>query len=202
MLLFLALLGGGGASPAWAGPPPPVPAPPAPYRVPPWPVPTPGGWQQASSPLSKAADSRPTGTADPRPKGTAHPRPKGTAHRMVAAVNQSRADADCPPVRLNAALTRAAEAHSAHMARQGRLTHTGAGSSTPAERVRAAGYRARSTAENIAAGQDTPEAAVRAWVDSSAHRESLLTCDFTHVGVGAESGGGGPWWTLDLAARR
>ncbi|MGW0537007.1 CAP domain-containing protein [Streptomyces sp. NPDC003032] len=183
VLLSLALLGGG-AFAAWAGPPP-VPAPPIPYRVPPWPAPTPGGWQQASSPPSRTADSR----------------PKGTAHRMVAAVNQSRADADCPPVRLNAALTRAAEAHSAHMARQGRLTHTGAGSSTPAERVRAAGYRARSTAENIAAGQDTPEAAVRAWVDSSAHRESLLTCGFTHVGVGAEPGGGGPWWTLDLAAR-
>jgi uncharacterized protein YkwD len=121
---------------------------------------------------------------------------------VIAAVNRSRADAGCPPVRLDAALTRAARAHSAHMARHGRLTHTGAGSSTPAERVRSAGYRAGRSAENIASGPDTPEAAVQLWMDSPPHRDALLTCGYSHAGVGAEHGDGGPWWTLALAARR
>ncbi|WP_369215139.1 CAP domain-containing protein [Streptomyces flavofungini] len=129
-----------------------------------------------------------------------------TALRVLAAVNRSRDRAGCAPVHLSVALTRAAESHSVHMARNRRLSHAGAGSSTPAERVRASGYRAQQTAENIAAGPDTPEAVVAAWLDSPSHREAMLTCGFTHAGVGAAAGavhsGAGPWWTLDLAESR
>jgi uncharacterized protein YkwD len=125
--------------------------------------------------------------------------PAQPPQRMADAVNRSRADAGCAPVRLSAALTRAAEAHSIHMARHRHLSHTGAGSSTPAERARDAGFRTRQTAEVIASGPRTPQAAVSMWLDSAPHRRALLTCGFTHVGVGEAGGGGGPWWTLDLA---
>lgn len=38
--------------------------------------------------------------------------------------------------------------------------------------------------ENIAAGQNTPEEVVSAWMSSSGHRSNILNSDFTHTGVG------------------
>jgi uncharacterized protein YkwD len=86
------------------------------------------------------------------------------------------------------------------MARRHRLTHTGADGSTPGERMRAAGYRPDSVAETVTAGPAGARAAVDVWMRSSAHRAILLTCRYTHAGVGRATGPGGPWWTLDLAS--
>jgi uncharacterized protein YkwD len=85
------------------------------------------------------------------------------------------------------------------MARRQRLTHTGSDGSSPAARMRDAGYHPGYIAENIAAGPGTPESAVRTWIDSPEHRDIILTCRYIHAGVGVASGRGGPWWTLDLA---
>ncbi|MBD2819039.1 CAP domain-containing protein [Streptomyces parvulus] len=111
---------------------------------------------------------------------------------MIAAVNRRREEAGCSPVRLHAALDRAAQKHSAAMARSRRLTHTGADGSSPADRMRAAGYRVGSAGENVAAGADTAEAAVAVWMRSAPHRDILLTCRYTHAGVGRAKGSGGP----------
>ncbi|MEU3898904.1 CAP domain-containing protein [Streptomyces sp. NPDC045251] len=177
--------------PAWAGPPP-APTPPTPYRAPLWPVPEPGRWQPA--PGQSASDS----SVSRPPKGGS-----GTADaRMVDAVNRQRKQAGCSPVRLHGALDRAAQKHSGAMARTRRLTHTGTDGSSPADRMRAAGYRVGSAGENVAAGSDTAEAAVTVWMRSAPHRDILLTCRYTHAGVGRAKGSGGPWWTLDLASAR
>jgi uncharacterized protein YkwD len=85
------------------------------------------------------------------------------------------------------------------MARGQRLSHTGSDGSSPAARMRAVGYHPRHSAEVIASGAGTPEAAVRTWMDSAPHRAIVLTCRYTHAGAGVAGGSGGPWWTLDLA---
>ncbi|MFF7732525.1 CAP domain-containing protein [Streptomyces sp. NPDC007984] len=122
-----------------------------------------------------------------------------TATGVVDAVNRQRARADCTPLRLRSALNRAAQRHSADMAREQRLTHTGSDGSSPAARMRDAGYHPGYIAENIAAGPGTPESVVRTWIDSPEHRDIILTCRYIHAGVGVANGRGGPWWTLDLA---
>lgn len=183
------------AVPAWAGPPT-APKPPAPYRAPLWPVPEPGRWQPA--PGTAAPGARADSGRD-RPRGT---RPGTAESRMVAAVNRQREKAGCSPVRLHEALDRAARAHSAAMARSGRLSHTGADGSSPADRMRKAGYRVFSAGENLTAGSDGAEDAVTVWMRSAPHRRILLTCRYTHAGVGRAPGSGGPWWTLDLASGR
>lgn len=38
--------------------------------------------------------------------------------------------------------------------------------------------------ENIAAGQETPEAVVKSWMNSAGHRANILNPDYTHIGVG------------------
>ncbi|MFF8014100.1 CAP domain-containing protein [Streptomyces sp. NPDC007929] len=122
-----------------------------------------------------------------------------TAAGVVDAVNRQRARADCRPLRLRSALNRAAQRHSADMAREQRLTHTGSDGSSPAARMRDAGYHPGYIAESIAAGPGTPESVVRTWIDSPEHRDIILTCRYIHAGVGVANGRGGPWWTLDLA---
>ncbi|WP_157993156.1 CAP domain-containing protein [Streptomyces sp. Go-475] len=189
----------GGALLAWAGPP--VPTPPPHYEAPLWPAPRPfqqpqGSWESRESDESREPDG--SGPSRKPRDGTAYSR-DDTAAQVVAAVNRHRTRAGCGPVRLRASLNRAAQAHSADMARRQRLTHTGADGSGPAARMRAAGYHPRHTAETIAAGVTTPQAAVRTWMDSAPHRDIILTCRYTHAGVGVADGGGGPWWTLDLA---
>ena len=38
--------------------------------------------------------------------------------------------------------------------------------------------------ENIAAGQDSPESVVDAWMNSPSHRAAILNKDYTYMGVG------------------
>ncbi|MFJ9041597.1 CAP domain-containing protein [Streptomyces sp. NPDC102406] len=149
---------------------------PPPYEVARWPPPADDGWPS----VGRAA---------------------GVAAEVVAGVNRRRVAAGCRPVRLRSSLGRAARAHSADMARHERLDHTGTDGSGPQERMRAAGYRAAYAGEAIAAGADSARAVVGEWMDSPSHRDLILTCRFTHAGVGRAEGPGGPWWTLDLASK-
>ncbi|MFG2638174.1 CAP domain-containing protein [Streptomyces sp. NPDC048362] len=107
----------------------------------------------------------------------------------------------CAPVRLRRSLNRAARTHSADMARHRRLTHVGPDGRRPTDRMRAAGYRPGATGEAVASGAASARAVVGQWMDSPPHRAILLTCRYTDAGVGVAHGPGGPWWTLDLAAR-
>ncbi|MFV8128949.1 CAP domain-containing protein [Streptomyces syringium] len=116
----------------------------------------------------------------------------------LKSVNDRRRAAGCPPVRLRRALNRAAQRHSASMARQHRLSHSEPGGSSPARRMRAAGYHPRYAAENLASGHTTTREAVDAWMHSPRHRDVILTCRYAHAGVGMAAGEGGPWWTLLL----
>jgi uncharacterized protein YkwD len=81
------------------------------------------------------------------------------------------------------------------MAQKDYFSHTGADGSTPWDRAERAGYT-RATAENLAAGQRTPEEVVQAWMDSPAHRKNLLDCRSRAIGVALARGGSyGIYWT-------
>lgn len=58
------------------------------------------------------------------------------------------------------------------------------------------GYRA--AAENIAAGQTSPESVVSAWLNSEGHRNNILDARFLHAGMGHNAGGflGTSWANL------
>ncbi|MEU8956011.1 CAP domain-containing protein [Streptomyces sp. NPDC048518] len=178
VLLLTALL----ACPSVAGaePAPPDWPPPAPYE----PAAGPAPW---SAPLA-APEGRPAHQA-------------GLSADVIEEINRHRAGAGCAPVRLRASLSRSAREHSDDMSDHERLTHLGTDGSRPLERMREAGYHPRRAGEVIAAGPRTAEAAVRTWLGSPSHRAVVLSCHYTDAGVGVARGSGGPWWTLDLAAR-
>ncbi|RFA25767.1 hypothetical protein CAI21_18560 [Alkalilimnicola ehrlichii] len=107
------------------------------------------------------------------------------------------------PVDWNGPLVRAAQAHSDDMARNNFLGHTGSDGLGPGHRIQAAGYRFSAWAENVAAGQETVEAAMQAWENSPSHCANLMSPNVTEVGVAVafnRDSDFGSYWTMKLAA--
>jgi len=102
----------------------------------------------------------------------------------------------------DARLNRAAEGHSDDMAKLNYFSHTGRDGDNPGERMREQGYDWWTWGENIAAGQDTPQQVVNAWLNSSGHRANIMSDRFEEIGVGyvEDSDGYGEYWTQVFAA--
>jgi uncharacterized protein YkwD len=125
------------------------------------------------------------------------------AQQVIALVNQQRAAHGCGAVAPNAALDQAAQNHSTDMAAHDYVGHTGSDGSDPGARMGAAGFRAGSWGEAVAAGQPTAATAVQAWMNSSEHRAIILNCGLHDGGAGYGVNNGTPYhtfWTLDLAS--
>jgi uncharacterized protein YkwD len=117
---------------------------------------------------------------------------------VAAAINKARAQAGCGPLRYDSRLAAAARSHSADMAKRGYFDHNTPSGVTPWARDKAEGYT-QPSAENIAAGQTTPSAAVSAWMHSSGHRHNILNCSSHATGVGFYRGGSyGYYWTQEF----
>ncbi|MBD3934638.1 CAP domain-containing protein [Streptomyces chumphonensis] len=114
--------------------------------------------------------------------------------RVLALVNQERGRAGCGPVRADAELAKLAGDYSRDMAVRGFFSHTDPDGRSPWDRADDAGVD-HMGGENIARGQADAEAVMDAWMNSTGHRDNILNCDFTTLGVGAHFAGGGPWWT-------
>jgi uncharacterized protein YkwD len=106
-------------------------------------------------------------------------------NQVLQLINNERSRAGLQPLRLNAALTQAAQRHSTSMAYQDFFDHKGPDGDF-ASRIRDAGYRFSAASENIAAGQSTAAAAVQGWMNSPGHRANILNPRFVDTGIGYE----------------
>lgn len=88
-----------------------------------------------------------------------------------------------PAVSLDPELTRLARAQAEIMASRDKLDH-GAGKPF-VTRLKAAGYDAKTAAENIGAGYHTLAEAFSGWRDSPPHRTNMLLKDATRIGIAA-----------------
>ncbi|MEU5539745.1 sigma-70 family RNA polymerase sigma factor [Streptomyces sp. NPDC020362] len=142
---------------------------------------------------------RPTQTPSAAPQTQSAP--AGTVAQVVALVNKERAATGCGPLAENAQLDKAAQGHSDDMAARNFFDHTNPDGADPGQRITAAGYRWSTYGENIAMGQQTPQAVMDSWMNSPGHRANILNCSFKDIGVGVHKGSGGPWWTQDFGAK-
>ena len=128
-------------------------------------------------------------------------------YQVIELTNAERLAQGLPPLAYNIELTNAAQGHTQTMAMNGFLDHTDQlTGSTPADRVLAAGYNYQFTAENIAAGYDTPEEAVEGWMNSDGHRANILSTNNREIGVGYFRVDEDPnnyfaYWTQNFGAR-
>ncbi len=124
---------------------------------------------------------------------------------VLALTNAERRKVGCANLNANATLTFVARDHSADMIARNYFSHTSPDGTTMSDRVDASGYRWWGLAENIAAGQGTPQQVVTAWMNSEGHRKNILNCAYVDLGVGLSYGAGGnaaPHWTQNFGTPR
>jgi uncharacterized protein YkwD len=127
-----------------------------------------------------------------------------TVVRVVELVNHERAMAGLPPVGIHSILMNEAARFSGVQASMGRLSHAGNDGTTAGQRLRAAGYNWSAYGENLAAGQDTPEQVVAAWMASPGHRAIILHGKAVDIGIGHTFRADDPsfyghYWVLEIA---
>ncbi|MFD8303731.1 CAP domain-containing protein [Streptomyces sp. NPDC059690] len=124
---------------------------------------------------------------------------------VVEPTNAGRKTAGCSALQIRPARHVAAQRHTADMAQDHYVGHTGSNGSTMVDRAEAAGCIGWSSlAENVAAGQATAAGVVKAWMKSPGYRANILNCSLKHIGVGyvkASGSAGGPYWTQDFGAK-
>ncbi|WP_103503532.1 MULTISPECIES: CAP domain-containing protein [Streptomyces] len=170
--------------------------------------PEPSAEETAAAPSPSTSSPAPERPAAPSPPPSSSPGTPSTppqsddpaeqaAARVLNLVNEERAKAGCRPVANDTALAGIARDFSRDMAERDFFSHTDPDGRTPWDRADAAGI-SNLGGENIARGQQSPEAVMDSWMNSEGHRANILNCDFKTLGVGVHNGPGGPWWTQNF----
>ena len=129
-----------------------------------------------------------------------------SATRVLQLVNEVRARGTrcgdqsfgpAPALRESATLDSVAYQHAADMARHDYFEHVDLGGHSPADRVRAIGYRERLVGENIAYGPTSAEEVVAGWLHSAGHCANIMDARFAEMGLALAPGQGarhGLYW--------
>lgn len=153
-------------------------------------------------PTEKPATPTPTATPIPTATPTPSPEPEMSVEEMASEVirltNIERVKAGRSPLQYHAGLQRAAMVRAEEITRK--FSHTRPDGTDSSTALYENGVSC-SCGENIAAGQKTPEAVVRAWMNSPGHKAAILDPDATHIGVGVcKSPITGQWlWVQDFS---
>ena len=114
------------------------------------------------------------------------------AQAVLAEVNAARAQNGLSALTLDANMNRAAAVRAAELAQS--FSHTRPNGSRGLTALNEAGVSYRTVGENIASGQQTAQAVVSAWMNSSGHRANILSSLFGRMGVGQATIGRRTYW--------
>ncbi len=177
-----------------------------------------------SKPAASAADNSDNLAAETPSKVSAAQR-----QEFLDAINAARAETqDCgtegifepaPALKWNNKLDNAAYEHSYDLAQSNTFSHTGSGTASDItaleehldrgskfyERIRHHGYTSyRTVGENIAAGYDSAQEVVDAWLESDHHCANLMNPKFTEVGMALVEDIGteyGTYWSQEFGGK-
>ncbi|MCX7569893.1 CAP domain-containing protein [Tumebacillus sp. DT12] len=110
-------------------------------------------------------------------------------NRVVQLTNAERAKHGLRPLKLNWELQRVARIKSEDMRNKNYFDHTSPTFGSPFAMMKNFGIQYSTAGENIAAGQTTPEAVVKSWMNSPGHRANILKAEYTQIGCGVAFGG-------------
>lgn len=138
--------------------------------------------------------STPNPTATPKPAATETPGKPETdtvvpdtstlsyAEQVVKLVNVERAKAGLSALTMETDITAAANVRAKEIKQS--FSHTRPNGSSFSSALREQGVTFRSSGENIAWGQKTPEQVMQGWMNSDGHRANILNKNFNKIGVG------------------
>ena len=165
-------------------------------------------WVVMAAAATPAADLEPA--ARP-PRLTDRSQTSRVAQRVLEEVNAvrargtrcgDRAYGSAPALRLSGTLASAATAHAVDMAQYDYFEHLDLNGHSPADRVRATGYRDTLVGENIAYGPASADEVVAGWLHSPDHCENIMDPRFVEMGLAYAPGQGsrrGLYWDQVLA---
>ncbi len=126
---------------------------------------------------------------------------KDTAGNIL---ERERRGAGAGRIKRNSRLDQAAQVQACYIAQRGysrTKPHHGANGSTPMVRIRAAGYKACLSAENLAVNFPTAEGVVGEWMHSPKHYANITLSGVREYGLGLAMLGNQPVWIMVLAKR-
>jgi uncharacterized protein YkwD len=136
------------------------------------------------------------------PSGCDYSASSSYASQIAGLINDARAENGLAALNINDQLTAAAQLHSIDMACHNLLSHTGSDSSSPSQRIAAAGYPASASSE-IIYGSGYPQTAFDWWMSDATHRNEILNPYVTDMGVGYAYNNQtayGSYFTVDFAS--
>ncbi|MBO5336031.1 MAG: hypothetical protein J6A94_02730 [Lachnospiraceae bacterium] len=101
---------------------------------------------------------------------------------VVDLVNAERAKEGLSPLTLDTKVSAAAQVRAKECEQS--FSHTRPNGSSFATALKEQNVSYRNAGENIAWGQRSPEAVMKAWMNSSGHRANIMNANFTTIGVG------------------
>jgi len=113
--------------------------------------------------------------------------------KVVDLTNKERTSRGLKPLKVDEELSKVAQDKSRDMKVKGYFDHNSPTYGSPFDMMDAYGIKYMAAGENIAMGYGTPEAVVKAWMNSPGHRANILSDKFTHIGIGFEKEG--QYWT-------
>ncbi|HWQ79367.1 MAG TPA: CAP domain-containing protein, partial [Anaerovoracaceae bacterium] len=104
--------------------------------------------------------------------------------QVVNLVNQERAAAGLPALKVNTQLAAVAEKKAEDLRDNNYFDHNSPVYGSPFDMMKQFGISYTAAGENIAKGQKTPADVMNGWMNSSGHRANILNADYTEIGVG------------------
>jgi uncharacterized YkwD family protein len=151
-------------------------------------------WFQITPNRTVTPAPQPSAASAPAAKPPAASAPAAAAgltaqeQQMLNLVNAERARAGLPALKADPELTKLARLKSQDMIQLNYFSHQSPTYGSPFDMMRRFGITYRTAGENIA-GNQSVEAAHRALMNSPGHRANILNRDFTHIGIGIQTGG-------------
>jgi uncharacterized YkwD family protein/spore coat assembly protein SafA len=121
---------------------------------------------------------------------------KKLENEVIVLVNQERAKRGLQTLTQNWQLCRIARYKSQDMVNKNYFAHISPTYGSPFKMMESFGIRFSAAGENIAMGQQSPQAVMTAWMNSPGHRSNILSAAYTQIGVGvAKDSRGVLYWT-------
>jgi uncharacterized YkwD family protein/spore coat assembly protein SafA len=127
---------------------------------------------------------------------------KSVENQVIQLTNQQRAKYGLKPLTANWELSRVARYKATDMRDKNYFSHTSPTYGSPFTMMKNFGISYRAAAENIAAGQTTPQEVVTAWMNSAGHRANILNGTYTQIGVGYTQGGSQRYYWVQMFISR
>ena len=136
------------------------------------------------------------GQSDGKAETTADKDASQEAQAVLKLVNQERAKVGLSALTLDAKLNNAAQKKAVDMRDKNYFDHQSPTYGSPFDLMRSEGISYSTAGENIAAGQQSAQAVMESWMNSSGHRANILNAKYKYLGVGFCTGGRyGTYWT-------